>query len=371
VTATSPDPAPQAETAPAPPAWTLAVARDDLSRTAVLEADVPSPDDGEAVLRVDRVGLTANNVTYAVLGDAFRYWEFFPTEPGWGLVPLWGFAEVVASRAPGLEVGTRVYGYLPPASHLRVVPERVDERGFRDAAEHRRSLPSPYNAYTTTTADPAYEAEREDLQVLYRPLFFTSFVLADQLADDGAAGAQVLALSSASSKTAYGAAFLLQGGGAEVVGLTSAGNVAFTQSLGCYDRVLAYDDVSALSAVPTAYVDLAGSTELRRALHDHLQDSLVLDLVVGVTHQESTPAGTLAGARPQVFFAPDRMRQRSADWGPRGLDERFGQAWRRFAPVVEGWVDVTVGHGVEGLRSAWLEVLAGRSAPRTGHVLQL
>jgi hypothetical protein len=362
-------PAPDARTPAA--AWTLAVARDDLARTAVLEADLPSPAPGEAVLRVDRVGLTANNVTYAVLGDAFRYWDFFPTEPGWGLVPLWGFAEVVASQAAAVEVGTRVYGYLPPASHLLVRPERPDERGFRDGAEHRRSLPSPYNAYATTTADPAYEADREDLQVLYRPLFFTSFVLADQLADDGAAGAQVLALSSASSKTAYGTAFLLKGGDAEVVGLTSPANVPFTEGLGCYDRVLAYDDVGALGDVPTAYVDLAGSTDLRRALHDHLRERLVLDLVVGVTHQDSSPAGTLAGARPQVFFAPDRMRQRSADWGPKGLDERFGAAWRRFAPVVEGWVDVTVGEGVEGLRAAWLEVLSGRSAPRTGHVLQL
>ncbi len=264
-----------------------------------------------------------------------------------------------------------VYGYLPPAGHLLVRPDRVDERGFRDATDHRQSLPSPYNAYAATTGDPAYAVEHEDLQVLYRPLFFTSFVLADQLADDGAAGAQVLAFSSASSKTAYGAAFLLRGAGAEVVGLTSPSNVDFTRSLGCYDRVLSYDEVDQLAAVPSGYVDLAGSTDLRRALHDHLGADLVLDLVVGVTHQDSTPAGTLAGARPQVFFAPDRMRRRSADWGPDGLDDRFAQAWRRFVPQVQGWVDVTVSDGPEGLREAWLEVLSGRSAPRTGHVLQL
>jgi hypothetical protein len=350
--------------------WTLAVARDDLARTELLEGTAPEPAEGEAVLRVDRVGLTANNVTYAVLGDSFRYWEFFPTEPGLGLVPLWGFAEVAASRAPGLAEGTRVYGYLPPASHLLVRPDSVDDRGFRDAAEHRSALPSPYNAYAATATDPAYEADREDLQVLFRPLFLTSFVLADQLAAEPS-GAQVLALSSASSKTAYGAAFLLRGGEREVVGLTSARNVAFTESLGCYDRVLSYDDVAQLAAVPTGYVDLAGSTPLRTALHEHLREQLVLDLVVGVTHQDATPAGPLAGARPQVFFAPDRMRQRTQDWGRDGLDERFGQAWARFAPVVEGWVDVQVGSGPQALADAWLEVLEGRSAPRTGHVVQL
>ena len=348
--------------------WALEVARDDLTSTSLLEVEVPEPADGEAVLRVDRVGLTANNVTYAVLGQSFRYWEFFPAGEGSGRVPLWGFAEVVASRVDGVDVGQRLYGYLPPASHLLVRPGRVDARGFRDASEHRVALPNPYNVYALTTGDTAYEPEREDLQVLFRPLFFTSFLLADVLAEQDA---RVLVLSSASSKTAYGTAFLLRGGDAEVVGLTSPANVAFTEALGCYDRVLSYDDVAQLAAVPTAYVDVAGSTPLRQALHDHLRTDLVLDLVVGVTHQDGSRAGTLAGARPTGFFAPDRMTTRTADWGREGLDERFGDAWRRFAPVAEQLVDVRVSTGPEALRDVWLEVLSGRSDPRTGHVLQL
>lgn len=352
-------------------AWALAVDRDDLASTTLLEQPVPELAEGEALLRPDRVGMTANNVTYAVLGESFRYWEFFPTEPGLGLVPLWGFAEVAASRADGVDVGTRVYGYLPPASHLVVRPGRADARGFRDTTEHRQTLPSPYNAYATTTGDPAYEAHREDLQVLYRPLFFTSFMLADQLEDQEFAGAKVVALSSASSKTAYGAAFLLRGRGPQVVGLTSPANVAFTESLGCYDRVLPYDAVDALDVTPTVYADLAGSADLRHALRGHLGSALVQDVVVGVTHQDKEPIGTLGGVRPTVFFAPDQMRKRTGDWGREGLDDRFAQAWRRFAPTVEGWVDVVVGHGPGALRDAWLEVLSGRSAPRTGHVLVL
>ncbi len=348
--------------------WALEVARDDLASTALVEVPVPDPGDGEAVLRVDRVGLTANNVTYGVLGTTFRYWDFFPATESHGRVPLWGFAEVTASRAEGVDVGQRLYGFLPPASHLLVRPGRVDARGFRDASAHRTALPSPYNAYARTTADPAYEAGREDLQVLFRPLFLTSFLLADVLAEQDA---RVLVLSSASSKTAYGTAFLLRGGDAEVVGLTSPANVAFTEALGCYDRVLTYDAVGELAATPTAYVDLAGSTPLRQAVHDHLRSELVLDLVVGVTHQDGSRAGALAGARPTGFFAPDRMITRLADWGREGVDERFGDAWRRFAPTAEQWVDVRVSTGPEALRDVWLEVLGGRSAPRTGHVLQL
>jgi hypothetical protein len=350
--------------------WALAVARDDLSRTTLFEDAVHEIGDGEALLRVDRVGLTANNVTYAVLGESFRYWDFFPTQPGWGLVPLWGFADIVASAVGGVPVGGRVYGYLPSASHLVVRPGRADARGFRDASPHRAQLPSPYNAYALTTGDMAYQADQEDLLVLYRPLFFTSFMLADRLQDNGLFGAEVLALSSASSKTAYGTAFLLRGKAPQVVGLTSAGNVAFVESLGCYDLVLPYEAIDQLSpAVPTAYLDFAGSTDVLARIRRHLDARLVYEAVVGVTSQEQSSAQALSSPRTTVFFAPDQMRKRAADWGREGLDLRFADAWRSFAAAAEGWVDVVRHHGPEALGQVWLEVLAGRSAPRAGHVL--
>jgi len=353
------------------PSWTFAVARDDLTRTVLVDRPAPDPADGEAVLRVDRVGVTANNVTYAVLGDALRYWRFFPPEPhglgpDHGLVPLWGFAEVVASRVTGVTAGQRLYGYLPPARHLVVRPGRLDPTGFRDVSEHRGELPSPYNAYRLTTGDEAYRADEEDLLILYRPLFFTSFMLADRLVDNDCHGASTVVLSSASSKTAYAAAFELRGSGPRLVGLTSPGNVAFTESLGCYDQVLPYSDVAALDRVPTVYLDLSGVPATRAALRAHLGGRLVRDVAVGLTNQ--TPNADAAG---EVFFAPAQMRKRTVDWGRDGLDRRFADAWRRFATAVTGWVDIRVGHGPDALRSAWLEVLAGRTPPRVGHVVQL
>jgi hypothetical protein len=148
--------------------------------------------------------------------------------------------------------------------------------------------------------------------------------------------------------------------------------VAFTQSLRCYQQVLAYDQVGRLDPdVATAYLDLAGSGDLRRRVRKHLGDRLVHEAIIGVTSQELAGAQALSGPRTSVFFAPDQMRKRTADWGRAGLDERFTDAWRRFAPAVEGWVDVDVQHGPEALREAWLEVLTGRTAPRVGHVLTL
>ncbi|MBQ1021056.1 DUF2855 family protein [Micromonospora sp. D93] len=351
--------------------WTFAVARDDLGQTTLVDGAVPAVADGEALLRVDRVGLTANNVTYAVLGDSMRYWQFFPPAaqglgPQWGLPPLWGFAEVVASAVAGVEVGQRIYGYLPPAGHLVVRPDRVDASGFREASPHRVELPSPYNAYRSTTGDPAYQRDQEDLLILFRPLFFTSFMLADQVVDNDFYGAEALLVSSASSKTAYAAAFELHRRGPRLVGLTSQGNLAFTRSLGCYDEVVSYDDIDTLDVVPTVYLDLSGAPSTRAALRRRLGDRLLRDIAVGLTNQ--TPN---ADAAEEVFFAPVQMRKRSNDWGRDGLDQRFTEAWQRFTAVVSGWLDVRVGTGPAALQHAWLDVLAGRTPPRVGHVVQL
>jgi hypothetical protein len=352
-----------------PASWTLAVARDSLTDTRLVEHDAPEPADGEALLRVDRVGMTANNVTYAVLGDAMRYWDFFPADAagtGWGLVPLWGYAEVAASRAPGVEAGARVYGYYPPAGHLLVRPGRGAGHRFKDTSEHRAHLPSTYNTYLQTGGDPVWSADTEDLLILYRPLYFTSYMLADQLLDDGFSGAQALVFSSASSKTAYGAAFELRGRGPALVGLTSERNVPFTRSLGLYDEVLTYADVAALERRPAAYVDLLGAAGTRAAVRARLGDDLVRDVAVGITGQAADFA-----AAGEFFFAPDRMRKRIEDWGRDGVDARFAESWQRFAASLPAWVDVTVGQGAEALRDAWLETVAGTTPPRTGHVIAL
>jgi len=345
--------------------WTMTVGRDDFSRVTLADTPPPELAEGEALLRVDRVGVTANNITYAVLGESFRYWKFFPAaDRSQGVPPVWGFADVEASTVAGVEPGQRLYGYYPAASHLVVRPERVDAQGFRDASPHRAELPSPYNAYRLTTGDLAYAAEQEDLLILFRPLFFTSFMLADHLADRDYFGAETLVLSSASSKTAYATAFELNG--PRVVGLTSAGNVEFTRRLGCYDDVLTYDDVASLPAATTAYLDFSGRSSVRAAVTERLGDLLVRDVAVGLTSQSPNAMG--AG---EVFFAPDQMRKRTKDWGRDGLDARFGEAWRRFSPVAADWVDVVVGQGAEGLRDAWLDVLSGRTPARTAHVVAL
>src|SRR5205814_1866348 len=141
--------------------------------------------DGEARLTIAQFALTANNVTYAAFGESMNYWQFFPTEDAmWGCVPVWGFATVSESRMAGVDVGARVYGYLPMGTHLVVQPQRLHAGGFVDGATHRQALPAAYNQLRLCATDAGYDSARESHQALLEPLFVTSFLIDDFLANN-------------------------------------------------------------------------------------------------------------------------------------------------------------------------------------------
>jgi hypothetical protein len=308
------------------------------------------------------------------MGDVMSYWDFFPAEEGWGRVPMWGFAEVERSEVEGVSPGTRLYGYLPPSSHLVVTPADAGERGFVDASPHRAALPSAYHRYPATENDPFYRPDTEEVQMLLRPLFFTSFLIDDQLDDQGLATRGPVVMSSASSKTAIAAAFMLaQREGVELVALTSPRSAAFVEGLGIYGRTVAYDAIDSLEREPATFVDFAGDGEVRRAVHAHYGDALAHSMAVGVTHWEDFGDGgeELTGPAPAFFFAPDRVVKRSADWGAAGLEARVADAWHPFCEWTGKWLESIRGSGFEAVQRAYLDVLEGRVDPKTAHVLSL
>ncbi len=350
------------------------VKRDDLRQTRIAEGEPPEIESGQALLRVDSFGLTANNITYAVMGDAMSYWDFFPAEEGWGRVPMWGFAEVQGSEAEGVEAGTRLYGYLPPSSHLVVEPAAADGRGFADGSAHRKPLPSAYHRYLNSATDPFYRPETEELQMLLRPLFFTSFLIDDQIADEGLQGRGAIVISSASSKTAIAAAFMLaERPGAELIALTSERSAKFVEGLGIYGRTVTYGEIDSLEKKPATYVDVSGDAKVRSAVHLHYGEELNQSMAVGVTHWEDFGDGgeELPGPTPTLFFAPTRVEKRSQDWGPAGLEERVADAWHPFCEWAGGWLAPVRGGGFEAVQAAYLDVLEGEADPEAPHVLTL
>lgn len=368
------------------------VTRKDSLATAAIRAVPDAPlAAGQVRIDLDRFALTANNITYGAFGDAMDYWRFFPVtdeagadDPAWGHIPVWGFGSVVQSTHPGVAVGERLYGYFPMASQAVLTPARLAPHAFSDGAPHRAGLHAVYNQYSRCSADPFYTRDSEDLQALLRPLFTTAWLIDDFLADNGyflpdgaRARMPAMLLSSASSKTAFATAFQMrQRGGTEVVGLTSARNVAFCESLGCYHRVLTYERLGDLAPqAPAVYVDFAGNAAFRKALHTHCT-GLTYSSSIGGTHVGALGGGRdLPGPKPTLFFAPAQIKKRHADWGAQRLAERLVASWQQFLAAVASprppWVQVQRHAGADAALTAYQTVLTGQGDARIGHILSL
>jgi len=362
---------------------TFIVERKDLRETHWLDAPDAALPPGSVRLRIELFALTANNITYAAFGDAMSYWSFFPTpDPDTGCIPVWGFATVAESRGDGVEVGERFYGYFPMADAVVLLPGRVGPAGFVDEAAHRRELPGIYNHYLRCSADPLHDPAHEGELALLRPLFTTSFLIDDFLADNAFFDARTVILSSASSKTAYGTAFCLaQRRGTpqavRVVGLTSAANADYARGLGCYDEVRLYDEVALLDAnAPSVYVDMSGSVPVRAAVHAHFGDRLRYSCSVGGTHWNELGSGKgLAGPRPVLFFAPAQSRKRLAEWGSEAFGRKLAQAWHAFmVPVTDAkapWLQVVRSRGKDAVEATYRAQLDGSVPAREGRILGL
>ncbi|MDH4566850.1 DUF2855 family protein [Pseudomonas sp. BN414] len=335
--------------------------------------------DGEIVLRLDLFSLTTNNITYAAFGDSMQYWHFFPThEEGWGHMPVWGFADVLDSKVAGIEIGERFYGYFPIASHVRMQPERITPRGFYDGAEHRRNLTSAYNQYTRCSWDSYYSPDTEALQILLKPLFLTSSMLADFLDDNDLFGARQVVFSSASSKTAYGtAACLGRQTGRHLVAMTSSRNSDFVEGLGCYQQSCTYDQLESLATdLPTLYVDFSGDLALRTRVHRHFGPSLVYSCFAGSAQTpEAHALSCPVGPQPEFFFAPIQIRKRNAEWGPEQVSRHIGEGLLDFYQQVSRpprpWLTVKEGQGFEAAQELIANLFHGRVAADEGHVIRL
>jgi NADPH:quinone reductase-like Zn-dependent oxidoreductase len=349
------------------------IKRADL-RDVVWTDTAPAPlAEGAARLKVEAFALTANNVTYASFGEAMGYWNFFPAaDASYGRVPVWGFATVAESKAEGVPVGARVYGYLPISETFDVVPQRAGKESFLDGADCRKGLAPIYNTYIFTAADPSYDAAREAEQMLFRPLFTTGFMIDDCLMEAGDPVPETVVISSASSKTALALAHCLkQRGQVEAVALTSPGNKAYVESLGLYARVRTYDEADRLHARGlTAYVDFLGRPTLTADVHNALRDRLVRSLVIGVTDWEGNRAPVaLPDPQPEFFFVPTYAAERAKALGPDVLNARLGKALSGFYKASSAYLTPETAKGKAAIQAAWLDTVDAKVAPSKGLVL--
>ena len=354
----------------------LWVERAKLRQTKIVERQLAPLQDGEIVVKIDKFGLTANNVSYAVSGDFIGYWKYYPAEGEGGKVPVWGFGDVIESRCSEIPVGERMWGFFPMATHAVLKPGKVLPHQFTDVSEHRKPLPGLYNDFMRTNNDPAPMKQMEDARCVLFPLFATSYVLYDYLVANDFFGATQVVVGSVSSKTGFGLAHLIHPDKTKpkhVVGLTSPSNVKFVEGLKVCDQIVTYDAIRSIDASkPTAFIDMAGSGAVITAVHQHIGDNVKESCIVGATHWEADRnRGDLPGAKPAFFFAPAHIGKRNKEWGPGVLIGKAMTAGAKITATIAGQFEISKVRGPAAVEKTFVELVNNQVSPSKGLLLSM
>ena len=323
--------------------------------------------EGDVLVKIEKFAYTSNNITYAAAGNMIGYWQFFPPRgnntDGWGVIPVWGFAEVVASKSNEIPVGDRVFGYFPPAKYLKMKPVGSNEKRFIDGSEHRSKLPGGYNLYRRVNNEKNYTQEFDRERMLLFPLHLTSFCLWDALKDKDWYGAKQILILSASSKTSTGLGYALKEDkdAPTVIGVTSLKNLETVDSLNIYNQCLTYDKVTTIDpTIPTVIVDMSGNANVLAALHMHLGDQMKFTSNVGLTHWANTKAQEgIISDRSEFFFAPCHIQKRLKDWGPEGFDNKTNSFLIETAAKTKAWLKFKKLDGLSQLAAIHPKVCIG------------
>jgi len=351
------------------------VCRNDLSVFRITERVAPVVEAGEILAEVERFAFTANNISYAVVGEKLGYWNFFPVDKDWGVIPVWGFANVIESRHPEVDVGERLYGYWPMGTHVVMQPGKLRRDQLREMSAHRAELAAVYNSYARTAGEAYYDSSMDDERMLLMPLYATSYCLYDFLVANEFFGATQVIVPSASSKTAIGLAYALQDDPdtPTCVGMTSASNRERVTALGLYDSVLGYEDLLAIdSEEPAVIVDMSGNGSMLSDLHRHLGANMRFTSNVGLTHYDAGQMGPdFIRERSAMFFAPGHIRKRAEEWGPGEFQKRAYAFWHSVAIRSRDWLNIERCQGVDSIPGVFQRVRDGEISPDTGLVVIL
>ncbi|MFI2739310.1 DUF2855 family protein [Streptomyces sp. NPDC018711] len=354
---------------PDPDTWDLLVERDDLTAVEVRKASLAPLRPGEVRLAAEKFALTAITATYARLGESeLPFFDAFAGPEGHGRVPTWGWARVEESAHPGVEVGTRYFGFLPMSTHVTLTAEPT-ERGFDDIAPERDFLHPWYRAYLRAGEGDALD----DHRLLLKPLYPASFNLAEFLIREHPS-ATVL-VTSASSKTAAGlAALLADHEGITTVGVTAPGHLGFVRGLGHYDTVIGYDELGT-AEVPgsVVLVDFTGQADRLFAVYERFGPALKDALLVGYTHPgaEIEPPEGLTDPEPWIFFTPSEEQRLIEKEGEESYRARYQRAEDAFVADAPQWLTVTRASGPEALVRVYRFLIDGELPAETGTVLSL
>ena len=316
-------------------------------------------------MRLERAALTSNNVSYALSGDMLDYWGFFPTEEGWGRLPVMGFGVVTASNCADVPVGGRYFGFFPLGDY-HVVEAQSSRGGFIDAASWREKHAMAYRSFDRAEVTP-----NDDAILVLRGLFLTSFLIEDFIRERQNFGAHQVIITSASSKTAIALAHCVKRfSDLHVIGLTSAPNAAFTETVGEFDEVITYDTLHSIEKTRSIVVDMAGNPNIVGQIHGLLPDLIAHSASVGATHWDvERSSASIPAPRPEFFFAPSQLAKRGKEWGREEVNRRISDALTVFIDSSARWMSMRHSRGAEAIVGVYADLVAGKVDPSIGHIV--
>ena len=347
------------------------VDKSDLDKTTVSSQEKPVLESGEVLFQIEKFAMTTNNITYAVLGHELKYWNFFPAIDPWGIIPAWGFAKVIDSKVDEIKVGQRYYGYIPMSNYLKIKAGKISPFGFSDIAAHRKGLAPIYNNYMLIDNDLSYSPELENYLPIIRPLFSTSFLNYQLLKTKSFFEADQIVLTSASSKTALGLAYLLKQNQAadqkSIIGLTSTRNVPFVENTGFYDQVVSYDDRANLLNQDTTVVDFSGNGSLLKSIEGDLGEQLKFISLIGFADWKSR-ISEIKIPVAEFFFAPTFGQQYFKEVGVAVAMKHISIAMKDFIKTMQSSIEISYVEDFEALANLYKGMLAGKVDPAKGYI---
>ena len=231
--------------------WRFPISRNDPTKTKITSDKPIEREDlnvGQSLISIERFSFTANNILYVSMGNQNRYWDLFPAEGEWGNSPAWGVGRVLESKSDILKKGSLIFGFFPLASQCIIQPGELGPRHIVDNAQHREALAPAYNRYTRIDGNEHFHGLSGDWQILLRPLALVGLLAAYYFEDQNYYGADVMYVTSASSKTGIGVGLMIknQSPAIKVIGITSPGKTDYVADLGVYDEVIDYDNLTDL-----------------------------------------------------------------------------------------------------------------------------
>jgi hypothetical protein len=383
--------------------------RKNKRETIVVEDTLPPLVQGEIRLRIDKVGLTANNMFYALMGEApfLKFFSVYPVPRHDHLanVPAWGVATIIESANSEFRVGEQYRGFLHMANVVQM-KARPSADGFTAYANGREKLNKAYNQFVrvehTATSPFHGTSDKADLAMVAAPGALSGFLLCELLRLNAFYGGNSVVLTSASSKLSLAMAFLLREERSSgtlrcIIGLSSAKNIDFVRSTGLFDEVWLHEAERALEPeLRPVLIDVAGDA----AIYQRLKSQLAKAFAVGGTHTKAK-SSTFSAFGPsallklvssmvappavakwleqsvnpplEMFFAPTVMSQLRERWGREKLAAKSDEALGAFvsAALERGFIRIVRAEKLDAIQSQYRRIVEGKVPPSEAIVLSL